>query len=97
MAHPLSNGPDVIPTEPLSGSRPVGQRLHAAVTSPRFWLIVHAVGAVVWLGLSIPGMTVWRNSISFVVFISLYAIVLSHVVGAVAAIGARKADDQDPL
>jgi hypothetical protein len=58
---------------------------------------VHAVGAVVWVGLSVPGMTVWRGSVPFVVFISLYAIVLSHMVGAVAALGARKADPHDPL
>jgi hypothetical protein len=42
-------------------------------------------------------MTVWRNSVPFVVLVSLYAIVVTHVGGFVAAIGARKADDHDPL
>jgi len=42
-------------------------------------------------------MTTWRDSVPFVIFISLYVIVLSHAVGAVAALGARKADPQDPL
>jgi hypothetical protein len=68
-----------------------------ALVSPRFWLWLHSIGAVVWIVLCVPGMTVWRNSVPFVVFISLYAIVLSHVVGAVAALGGRKADADDPL
>lgn len=72
-------------------------RLHTRrITSGRLWLWLHALGAIVWTGLAWPGLTVWRNSVPFVVFISLYAIVLSHVVGAVAAMGARKADPEDP-
>lgn len=87
---------NTIPTEPVAGPT-VRDRLRGAVTSGRTWQWIHIVGAVLWVGLSVPGLTVWRNSISFVVFVSLYAIVLSHLVGAVAAIGARKADDSDPL
>jgi hypothetical protein len=75
----------------------VTDRLRQAALSPKFWLVFHCVGALVWVGLCWPGMTTWRSSVPFVVFISLYAIVLSHVVGAVAALGARKADSQDPL
>jgi hypothetical protein len=61
------------------------------------WTWFHAAGVLVWVGLAVPGMTVWRNSIAFVVFVSLYAIVLSHAVGAVSALAARKADSNDPL
>jgi hypothetical protein len=66
------------------------------LASGRLWVWVHGAGVVVWIGLSVPGMTVWRDSIAFVVFISLYAVVLSHAVGAVSALAARKADPEDP-
>lgn len=72
-------------------------RLAEAALSGKFWLWFHVAGTAVWLCLAYPGLTSWRNSVPFVVFISLYAIVLSHVVGAVAAISARKADRKDPL
>lgn len=68
-----------------------------SAASPRLWLWIHACGAVIWVGLSIPGLTTWRDSVPFLVFVSLYAIVLTHVVGAVAAIGGCKADRDDPL
>lgn len=71
-------------------------RLHRVLTGGRLWLWVHMVGALVWAGLCWPGMTIWRDSVPFVVFISLYAIVLSHVVGVVSALSARKADPDDP-
>jgi apolipoprotein N-acyltransferase len=85
-----------LPSEPLTGPT-WRDRARGVLTSGRVWVWVHSIGAVIWIGLSWPGMTVWRNSITFVVMVSLYAIVLSHVVGLVAAIGARKADDNDPL
>ncbi len=72
-------------------------RVRHPLTSPRVWFWVHAIGAVVWAGLCIPGMTAWRSSVPFLVFVSLYAIVLEHAVGAVAALGGRKADSSDPL
>ncbi len=65
--------------------------------SGRVWQWVHGLGTVVWMGLCLPGLTIWRQSVPFVVFISLYAIVLSHLVGFVAAIGTRMADRGDPL
>lgn len=72
-------------------------RLREAVTSGRTWLWLHICGAIIWMGLAVPGMTVWRGSVPFLVFVSVYALILSHVVGAVAALGARKADPEDPL
>jgi hypothetical protein len=61
------------------------------------WTWFHAAGVLVWVGLAVPGMTVWRQSVPFLVFISIYALVLSHTVGAVSALAARKADSNDPL
>lgn len=73
------------------------ERFTALVCSGRVWQHIHGAGTVIWLGLTVPAMTIWRGSIGFVVFMSLYAIVLSHTVGYVAAVGARKADRHDPL
>lgn len=66
-----------------------------ALTSGRVWVWVHVTGALIWTALCWPGLTIWRNSVPFVVFISLYALILSHVVGAVAGLSARKADPND--
>lgn len=84
-------------TDPPPSGPSWTSRLRDVLTSGKFWLWFHIAGTVVWVALSVPGMTVWRQSVPFVVFISLYALVLSHVVGAVAALGARKADDNDPM
>jgi hypothetical protein len=39
---------------------------------------IHAVATVAWLVLSVPSMLWWRNSIGYIVFLSVYAIVASH-------------------
>lgn len=70
----------------------MASRLHAIATSGKVWLVIHATGAVIWAALCVPGMTSWRDSVPFLVFVSLYAIVLSHVVGVVSALSAIKAD-----
>lgn len=88
--------PDPIPTEPVSGPS-WAARLRDVLTSGRFWAWFHGAGAVVWAALSVPGMTVWRQSVPFLVFVSLYALMLSHVVGAVAALSTRKADPEDDV
>ena len=35
--------------------------------------------AIIWLILSIPAMMWWRNSVAFLVFVSVYANVAGHV------------------
>jgi apolipoprotein N-acyltransferase len=75
----------------------VTDRLRKLAASGRLWAWVHGVGVLVWVGLSVPGMTVWRQSVPFLVMVSLYAIILSHAVGAVSALAARKADPSDPV
>lgn len=65
-------------------------------TSGRLWAYVHGIGVVIWTALCWPGLTSWRNSIEFVVFMSLYNVVLTHLVGWVSALAARKADPNDP-
>ena len=54
---------------------------------PVRWLRrIHATFAAVWLALSIPSMIWWKNSIPYLIFLSVYAIVAAH---AAAWAGAR--------
>ncbi len=39
---------------------------------------VHLILAVVWLIAAVPSMLYWKNSISWLVFISVYAVVATH-------------------
>lgn len=72
-------------------------RLATAFLAPRTQLWLHIVGAVVWALLFYPGMTSWRDSIPFLVFVSLYANFVGHLSGVAAAAAACKVDPDDPL
>lgn len=39
---------------------------------------VHAILTFVWLALTVPAVLIWRDSVSFVVFASVYANVAAH-------------------
>lgn len=52
----------------------------------------HLMMIVVWVGLSVPGLLLWRDAVWFIVVMSLYA----NVAGEFAAYqGARAEDKQD--
>lgn len=59
--------------------------LFKKLDDPKFSKKVHAILAIVWLIASIPIMIWFKNSISFLVFISVYACVASHWSGFDAA------------
>lgn len=65
--------------------------------APKFQLLFHAVGTLIWAALFVPGMTSWRDAVPFVVFCSIYANLVGHLSGLTASVGARKADSQDPM
>lgn len=65
--------------------------------APRFWQWFHGAGGLLWLALSWPGLTSWRDAVWFVIAASLWSNIMLHVVGWVAAIGGRKADTHDQL
>ena len=56
------------------------------LTSHWFWLILHAIGFVVFAALLYPSMTAWKDSVPFLVFISMYAILVAHLDGLTIAI-----------
>ena len=54
----------------------------------RNWARVHVVLLVIWVLLVIPSVTIWAESLLWVIFMSLYAIISTHW----AAWQASKAD-----
>lgn len=47
--------------------------------SGRFWRLTHVWLAVVWTALAVPTFLWWRDSILWIGFMSIYAIVATHV------------------
>ena len=50
----------------------------------RAWLTakkVHKILLWLWLILAIPSITIWKNSVPWLVFLSVYAIVATHWAG----------------
>ena len=39
---------------------------------------IHGWAVIVWLLLAIPSVLLWRNSVPYLVFVSVYALVVSH-------------------
>lgn len=50
---------------------------------------IHGLLAIVWLVMAIPSVIWWRNSVPYLVFISVYALAASHA----SAYAASKADE----
>lgn len=67
------------------------------VIDPRFWMWFHGVNVARWLVLAPIGMIWWRNSVAFLVYVSLDTVVVGSVTGFGTALAARKADPEDPL
>lgn len=72
-------------------------RLRKLVTNPRAWMVFHAFGVARWLLLFIPGMIWWRNSVPFLMYVSLDTALTGSLAGFGTALAARKADPTDPL
>lgn len=49
----------------------------------------HLAMVVVWVGLSVPGLTIWRDAIWFIVLMSLWA----NIAGEFAAYQAARAEE----
>lgn len=53
-------------------------RVFALFGRPAFLRRFHGVATLVWLVLSVPSMLWWRNSLSYLVGLSVYAVVTGH-------------------
>lgn len=54
--------------------------------------ITHYSLAAMWTLLTAPTVLIWRNSILWVAFMSIYAIIAQHLTGAGAARAEQKAE-----
>lgn len=73
------------------------QRLRALACNPRFWMVFHGVQVAKWLLLFLPGMLLWRDSLGFLMYVSLDTALAGSLAGFGSALAARKADPEDPL
>lgn len=60
--------------------------------SPVTWTKVHAALCVVWVLMTVPAVLFWKDSVPFLVFLSVYA----NFAGSVASWTAAKADRNSP-
>lgn len=73
------------------------ERVRRTAESPRFWQIFHLIGVARWLLLFVPGMLLWRDSVPFLMYVSLDTAFTGSLAGLGSALAARKADPADPL
>jgi hypothetical protein len=50
-----------------------------------------------WSVLFVPGMLLWRDSVPFLMYVSLDTALTGSIVGLGTALAGRKADTEDPL
>jgi hypothetical protein len=75
----------------------VRRRLRTLVGSGRFWTGFWLLWIGVWLVAIWPSVTVWRNSLPYLVFLSVMALVLGCSAALQSSLTMRKADPDDPL
>jgi hypothetical protein len=71
--------------------------LRRIATNPRFWQWFHAINAAKWVLLFPFGMLLWRESVPFLMYVSLDTALTGSLAAYGSALGARKADPDDPL
>lgn len=62
------------------------------LTSPQFLFWSNVALVIVWCLLVIPTILLWRESIFWVSFMSIYAIIVSHATAIISAVAAMKAE-----
>ena len=67
-------------------------RLSARLSDPKTWIYFHGSLVVLWLLLIPPSITWWRDSVPYLVAIS----VLANVFGSMASLQAARADVNSP-
>lgn len=73
------------------------RRAFAAFVSPLFQFRLNLALCLVWAALFLPGLISWRESVPFLVFVSIYANFVGHLSAVAGAVAARKVDPDDPL
>ncbi len=63
--------------------------------TPVFIKRCHLVAAVMWVGLAIPSLIWWKDSVLWVILISIYANVVGHLSGYSAARADQAAEESE--
>ena len=63
--------------------------------TPVFIKRCHLVAAVMWVGLAIPSLIWWKDSVLWVILISIYANIVGHLSGYSAARADQAAEESD--
>lgn len=69
-------------------------RLYSFVRRVNNSALVHGSLLVVWVLLIIPTLLWWRESVTWIVFMSLYAIIVSHAGAIEAALAKAQAESE---
>lgn len=81
----------------MTTTKAAARKAFAAFVSPMFQFRLNLALAGVWLVLFVPGLLSWRESVPFLVFVSIYANFVGHLSGVAGAVAARKVDPDDPF
>ncbi|EIY5225145.1 MULTISPECIES: hypothetical protein [Klebsiella] len=63
--------------------------------TPLFIKRCHLVAAVMWVGLAIPSLIWWKDSVLWVILISIYANIVGHLSGYSAARADQAAEENE--
>ncbi|HGN9417216.1 TPA: hypothetical protein ACK11A_004998 [Klebsiella pneumoniae] len=63
--------------------------------TPVFIKRCHLVAAVMWVGLAIPSLLWWKDSVLWVILISIYANIVGHLSGYSAARADQAAEESE--
>ncbi|HDT5878386.1 TPA: hypothetical protein QHC10_003488 [Klebsiella quasipneumoniae subsp. similipneumoniae] len=63
--------------------------------TPVFIKRCHLVAAVMWVGLTIPSLIWWKDSVLWVILISIYANIVGHLSGYSAARADQAAEENE--
>ncbi|HHC2116559.1 hypothetical protein [Klebsiella pneumoniae] len=63
--------------------------------TPVFIKRCHLVAAVMWVGLAIPSLIWWKDSVLLVILISIYANIVGHLSGYSAARADQAAEESE--
>ena len=63
--------------------------------TPVFIKRCHLVAAVMWVGLAIPSLIWWKDSVLWVILISVYANIVGHLSGYSAARADQAAEENE--
>ncbi|WP_218812044.1 hypothetical protein [Klebsiella quasipneumoniae] len=63
--------------------------------TPVFIKRCHLVAAIMWVGLAIPSLIWWKDSVLWVILISIYANIVGHLSGYSAARADQAAEENE--